>query len=65
MLLGALFMLSMSGLLLLALALGVGWQAVSSKVNNVRDIIFVILFALFVYCMQYKILRLIEKVNYE
>lgn len=57
-------MLPRSGLLF-ALVLGVGWQAVSSKVNNVRDIIFVILVALFVYCMQYKILRLIEKVNYE
>ncbi len=57
-------MLPISGLLF-ALVLGVGWQAVSSKVNNVRDIIFVILVALFVYCMQYKILRLIEKVNYE
>lgn len=57
-------MLPISGLLF-ALVLGVGWQAVSSKVNNVRDIIFVILFALSVYCMQYKILCLIEKVNYE
>lgn len=57
-------MLPISGLLF-ALVLGVGWQAVSSKVNNVRDIIFVILVALLVYCMQYKILRLIEKVNYE